>query len=189
MTIVAHAHSGPKMSGWIRTGLVPFLLASLVLSGCGGGDDGAGAAPGSTAGGDNAGSASGGQVVDVQAPGKASVSVDGQEFNLTMSPALECTIAPDTITFAFWVGDNSTTLGGGANLYDDGWLGNLRLATVDDEGLPVSYYPDDTAMDSGIAVDGDSMSFSGPMLMQPPNDGTNPPPVAVGDGTISVTCG
>ncbi len=118
-----------------------------------------------------------------------SVSVDGQEFTLTGSPSLDCDIGPEAITFAFWVGDNSTTLGGGANLYDDGWLGSIRLSTVDDEGLPVAYYPDDGAMDGGVAISGDSMSFSGPMLMQPPNDGTNPPPVQVGDGTISVTCG
>ncbi|MDJ0960344.1 MAG: hypothetical protein QNJ88_06780 [Acidimicrobiia bacterium] len=171
------------------------VLALLVAS-CGGDDGGVSddASGGDASGNDSVQSdggdgAPGGDVVNVQAAGEAFVSVDGQEFTLTGSPSLDCDIGPEAITFAFWVGDNSTTLGGGANLYDDGWLGSIRLATVDDEGLPVAYYPDDGAMDGGVAISGDSMSFSGPMLMQPPNDGTNPPPVQVGDGTISVTCG
>ena len=37
-------------------------------------------------------------------------------------------------------------------------------------------------------VSGDSMS-SGQMLVQPPNDGSNPPPLGAVDGTFSVTCG
>ena len=39
-----------------------------------------------------------------------------------------------------------------------------------------------------MAVDGDSFSYSGPMMKRPPNDGSNPPPVDVGDGLVSVTC-
>jgi hypothetical protein len=173
-----------------------FAVLALVFAACGGDDGGASddASRGDSSGNDSGQSDGGsaepsGDVVNVQAAGEAYVSVDGQEFTLTDSPSLDCNIGPEVLTFAFWAGDNSTTLGGGANLYDDGWLGNLRLSTVDDEGLPVAYYPDDGAMNSGIAISGDSMSFSGPMLMQPPNDGTNPPPVSVGDGTISVTCG
>jgi hypothetical protein len=180
----------------MRRRFVLFAVLALVVTACGGDDGGAtdGASGGESSGSDSGQSdggdaASSGNVVNVQAAGEAHVSVDGKEFTLTGGPSLDCNIGPEVITFAFWVGDNSTTLGGGANLYDDGWLGDIRLSTVDDEGLPLSYYPDDGAMNSGIAISGDSMSFSGPMLMQPPNDGTNPPPVSVGSGTISATCG
>jgi hypothetical protein len=53
----------------------------------------------------------------------------------------------------------------------------------------VHYQPDlGSAGESGLAFDGDSMSYSGPMEKVPANDGSLPEPVAVGNGTISVTC-
>jgi hypothetical protein len=173
-------------------------VAALVLAACGGGDDGGasedanggdssiGNSGQSDDGGDDAPS---GDVVNQQAPGEAYVSVDGLEFTLTENGSLDCVIGPEVLTFALWIGDNTTTLGGGANLYEDGWLGNILLRVIDDDGLPVQYYPDDGGLDSYLAISGDSMSYSGPMLKQPPNDGSNPPPESVGDGTISVTCG
>lgn len=105
--------------------------------------------------------------------------------------ALDCKVAEDAITFSFRIGDNEVTLGGGANHYDEGWFGSidLRVANPQGEEGPVSYFPDLATNSDSVAVDGNSMSYSGPMQKQPPNDGSNPPPVDVGDGTISVTCG
>ena len=119
------------------------------------------------------------------------VTVDGQDFTLTEPGALECSIAEDAITFSFRIGDNEVTLGGGANLYDTGWLGSvdLRVANPTSEPGPISYFPDLAVNGDGIAIDGASMSYTGPMQKQPANDGGNPPPVDVGQGTISATCG
>lgn len=184
------------------------LLAVLVLvvAACGGGDSGDDngtdtGTDGTTAGtesGDDDGSnggdsdSSSGEVVDPQPPGQATVSVDGQEFVFdTLGPS-PCNIEADSISFAFAIEETSATLGGGANLTDDGWQGDILMRIFDEEGLPVQYYlqSEEGLMILGdIAVDGNSMSFSGPMEMQPPNDGSNPPPVEVGDGTISATCG
>jgi hypothetical protein len=178
-----------------RTMTVLTILLALVLAACGGGDSGGddpntGTAD-TVAGADADSGSSPGDVVDVQEPGQASVTVDGKEYELDVSPAVDCAIAPDSVTFAFWVGDNSVVLGGGANLYEDGWLGSIDLRISEPEGQdgPISYFPDQDSLDDGIAISGDSMSYSGPMMMQPPNDGSNPEPVGVGDGTISVTCG
>lgn len=164
------------------------LLAVTACGGDSGSEDGPPADQASSDGGDSSG---GGDVSNAQPPGEAAVSVDGKEYNLEVSPAVDCSIADDSITFAFWVGDNSVTLGGGANLYDDGWLGSIDLRVSEPEGEdgPISYFPDQGALSDGIAIDGDSMSYSGPMMKQPPNDGSNPPPVDIGSGTISVTCG
>jgi hypothetical protein len=181
---------------------VAMLVLVLVLAACGGGgpdgsssDDtpsGDGAADTSSEAEAGAGDlGSGGEVVDPQPPGQATVSVDGQEWAFTEPGATACTIATDAIGFSFRIGDNEVTLGGGANLYDTGWLGGIDLRVADPDGAdgPVTYFPDLAADGAGIAIDGDSMSYSGPMQMQPPNDGSNPPPEDVGDGTISVTCG
>ncbi len=117
--------------------------------------------------------------------------VDGQTFTLTEPGALACSITKDAITISFRIGDNEITLGGGANRYDAGWLGSidLRVANPDGEPGPISYFPDLAAHGDRIAIDGDSVSYVGPMQKQPPNDGTNPPPVDIGDGAISATCG
>lgn len=178
------------------------LALALVLAACGGDDSGDDAidtgtddtvAPGESnddGGGD--GDAGSGEVVDPQPPGQATVSVDGQELVFdTLGPS-DCIIEADRLSFAFVIEETSATLSAGANLTDDGWQGDILTRVFDDEGRPVQYYPQRQAglmIQGEIVVDGDSMSFSGPMEMQPPNDGTNPPPEDVGDGTISVTCG
>lgn len=137
------------------------------------------------------GASTGGSVVNVQPPGQATVMVDGQEFTLAEPGALECSITQDAITISFRIGDNEVTLGGGANLYDAGWLGgvDLRVANPAGEQGPISYFPDLAVHGDGISIDGDSMSYVGPMQKQPANDGANPPAVDVGEGTISATCG
>lgn len=181
----------------VKRAAILLAALTLALAACGGGDSGGNgsgdvgtndAASSEENSSDGGGS---GDVVDAQQPGQAMVSVEGREYTLEVSPAIDCSISDDSITFAFWVGDNSVVLGGGANLYDDGWLGSIELRISEPEGEdgPISYFPDQGALDDGIAISGDSMSYSGPLMKQPANDGSNPPPVDVGDGMMSATCG
>lgn len=173
----------------------------LGLAACGGDDDtdAPAAAPAddeaattdaSNDGDDRDGASGGGQIVDRQPPGQAFVAVDGQEFTLTGAGGVNCAISDEAIAFGFGIDDNAVTLGGGANLYDEGWLGDIRLTVYDVAGQegPNAYSPDLAANGERLVIDGNSMSYSGPMQKQPPNDGTNPPPVDIGNGTISVTC-
>ncbi len=145
----------------------------------------------SAEGGESGGSGTDGAgVVDPQPPGQALVSVDGQEYVLTEPGALACTLADDAITFSFRIGDNEVTLGAGANETDGQWLGSVDLRVADPGGEPgpIAYFPDLVTNSGGVAIDGDSFSYSGPMQKQPANDGSNPPPVDVGDGLITITC-
>lgn len=180
-----------------------FALA-LALTACGDDDgdsgssdvvtDGGASAPAATGDGESPGSTNSGAVVDPAEPGHATARVDGLDFAFDLPGALDCTISDDVITISYRIGDNEVSLGGGLNRDDRGWFGNivLRVANPDAEPGPISYYPtpgEAGAIDqSRIAVDGQSMSYSGPMLKQPPNDGSNPAPVDAGDGTISATC-
>jgi hypothetical protein len=170
-----------------RSGL---LVVVLLVAACGGGDGGSEGDPGGGDSGGGSGSVSS-NVVDRQEPGEGYASVAGREYNLVVSPALPCEITPEAVTFSFWVGDNSIVLGGGANLYDDGWLGSMQLTLFEPDGEegPIYYYPDFTEHGDRIGIAGDSMSYSGPLLKQPANDGSNPPPVDAGNGTFSATCG
>ena len=163
------------------------LALVMVLSSCAGSDSADGETAAQESG---AGSNTAGDVVNKQPPGQAFVAVDGQEFTLTEPGGLDCAVSQDSVTFSFRIGDNEVTLGGGANLYDSGWLGSfdVRVANPSEGDGPVSYFPDLAVNGDGVAIDGDSMSYTGPMQKQPPNDGSNPPPVPAGDGTISLTC-
>jgi hypothetical protein len=169
--------------------LVSALVAS-VLAACGGSDSDDGAD--TTVGGDTANTvpSGGGTVVNPQPHGQAFASVDGQEFTFTEPGALDCNVEPDTLTFSFKIGDNEVTFGGGANLYDTGWLGSfdLNVANPENGPGPARYSP--SLADNGdlIVIEGASMSYAGPMQLQPPNDGSNPPPVDAGDGIFSLTC-
>jgi hypothetical protein len=155
------------------------------------GDDDSGEAQSDGGDGGTAVASGGAEVVDPQPPGQAKAVVDGREFTFTEPGALDCLIAEGSLTFSFRIGDNEVTLGAGANRSDTGWLGSidLRIANPDGEDGPVSYFPDLAANGDAVAIDGNSMSYSGPMQKQPPNDGSNPPPIDIGNGTISVTCG
>lgn len=161
----------------------------MLLAACGGGDDtnqDSGATTSlSGAGGDDS------AISNPQDEGTATVSVDGQEYSLSQSPALDCSVTDDAVTFAFWIGDNSVVLGGGANLYDSGWLGTIALRVSDPQGElgPTAYFPDLATSGDRILIEGATLSYSGPMMKQPPNDGSNPPPVDAGNGTITLSCG
>ena len=151
-------------------------------------------AAGEVADGGDSGSGSA-AVVDPAPPGQATTSVDGIDYVLDLPGGLECSIGDDAITFSFRIGDNEVVVGGGLNRADGGWVGaiNLRVANPTAEPGPISYFTtagDDGIIDgSRVAVDGASMSYTGPMQKQPANDGSNPPPVEVGTGAISATCG
>lgn len=178
----------------LRRTMTLMVILMLVLAACGGDDgeaDDIGADDIGTvdAGDSESGGEVSGDVVDPQPPGQAMASVDGQDFTFDTPGLTDCTISEESITYSFVIGDNEVGLAGGANLYDDGWLGDITLRVVGADGLPVQYFPNPGSLGDGIAISGDSMSYSGPMMMQPPNDGSNPPPVDVGEGTISVTCG
>lgn len=169
---------------------VASMIVVLVLTACGEEDSGStGGADSDTAGGVETADG-GGSVVDQQPAGQALVSVEGRDYTLEVSPAVDCSIADDSISYSFWVGDNSVVLGGGANLYEDGWVGsiNLRVAEPEGEDGPISFFPDLAENGDRISTSGNSMSYSGPIQKQPPNDGSNPDPVDVGNGVISVTC-
>ena len=186
------------------------MVAVVALLGACGGDDsdessstdgvaetGAGSAgDGDASSGNDSSSGDGStnEVIDAAPPGQATASVDGLDLTFELPGALACSIADDAITFSYRIGDNDVTLGAGANRVDGGWMGSIALNVADpvNEVGPIAYYP--TPGSNGIldeslfAIDGSSMSYSGPMLKQPANDGSTPPPVDVGTGTISATC-
>lgn len=185
--------------------LVAMLVAVALLGACGD-DDGeeassseaasdvdsgsAGDGMADDADGDNA---SGGAVVGPAPAGQAMASVDGQEITFDEVLAGGCSISDEAITYGFAAADGVTTLGAGLNHMDGEWMGSIAVdvPNPDGEGV-IGYYPAPvegaSLAEGSVVVDGSSMSYSGPMLMQPPNDGTNPPPVDIGDGTISATC-
>lgn len=179
-----------------RTATVMAFL--LILAACGGGDGGGasgdnGAGSDGTAASDDGQKASsgGGSIVDQQPPGQAKAVVDGQEYTFTEPGAVDCTITAEAITFGFRIGDNEVTLGGGANLYDTGWLGGISVIVFNPEGedAPIEYFIDLANNGDRIAIDGDSMSYSGPLQRNDPEDPTNFEGISAGDGTISLTCG
>lgn len=134
----------------------------------------------------------GGKVVDAPSPGQATASVDGKDFSFELPGGVACNIANDEFSFSFRIGDNEVTLGGGGFFQGNSeWGGFITIAVGEPEGEqgPVQYLA--SLADHGasaLAFDGNSMSYAGPMQKQPPNDGSNPLPIDVGDGTISVTC-
>ena len=66
-------------------------------------------------------------------------------------------------------------------------MGNDAIAVL--RRFNRSFTPRIGVLDESLfTVDGSTMSYSGPMLKQPANDGSQPPPVEVGEGTIRATC-
>jgi hypothetical protein len=133
---------------------------------------------------DSGGGAGGGDVVELQPPGQAYVSVDGQEWNFeTVGPA-GCMVGADEFTFSFLIGDNEVGLAGGGS--PDGSSFNFNLSILDSGGQTI-YLADQLRGDSGnIAVNGNSVSYSGSMQLLPPGSDSEAEPV--GDGIISATC-
>jgi hypothetical protein len=171
-----------------KTAIVTILL--LILAACGGGDSGDASIGTSADDGQNA-SSSASDVVEQQPPGQAKAVVDGQTFTFTEPGGVDCNITGEAITVSFRIGDNEVTLGGGANLYDDGWFGGIDLIVWNPEGedAPITYTADFAENGDGVNIDADSISYSGPMTRNDPDDPGNVDGIAVGDGTISATCG
>jgi hypothetical protein len=169
-------------------------MIAVFLAACGGSDGGSNPSIEETAGGagasDGGAGSSGGAVIGAPPPGQARATVDGLDFSFDEPGGIGCSITEDSFSYSFRIGDNEVTLGAGANLSEQGWLGAIELVVANPESGPgpISYFPELGANGAGIAVEGESMSYSGPMMKQPPQDGTNPAPVAAGDGTISVKC-
>jgi len=74
---------------------------------------------------------------------------------------------------------------------NNGWFGSIevRIANPEGEPGPISYFPDFQDLPDGVAVEGDSFSYSGPMMKQTPiENGNVPDPLDVGSGVVSATC-
>lgn len=174
------------------------LLAALIATACGG-SDASTEADGDTL----AASESGDEPVEgvesatpIDSPpaGQATVTVDGLDFTLAEPGALTCSISEESLTFSYRIGDNEVTLGGGLNSTGDGWIGNIALsiANPDGEQGPIGYYPapgENGVLDGSLfTIEGSTVRFAGPMLKQPANDGSQPPPIDVGTGTVIASC-
>jgi hypothetical protein len=135
-------------------------------------------------------SSNAGTSVDAAPPGQALVAVDGQDFAFELPGAVACNVQEGEFGFSFRIGDNEITLGGGGFRSDSGWGGDIVLEIPEPEGeVGVTQYFVDLAQHGDqLEINGNGLAYSGPWMMRPPNDGSNPPPVEVGEGTLSVTC-
>lgn len=184
---------------WRVTAMVLIVALFTSMAACGD-DDSGGASPdgGSTegpadGGDDGVDAPSGGSIDDPAPPGTATASVDGQDLTFDTVLASGCSIAGDAITFGFSNADGTVTIAAGLNPNGDDWDGNIRVELPNPEGEGTLAYNTEpaegiTLPPGSVVVDGSSMTYEGPMLFQPPNDGSNPPPESVGDGTIRATC-
>jgi hypothetical protein len=176
---------------------------ALVISACGNDNSDAGDAlveetaavdSGGTESNNSGGGSSAGTIDDAPPSGQAAASVDGQDFDFELPGGLACSISDDALTYSYRIGDNEVTLGAGVNRVDGGWMGNVSLQVANPVGEqgPIAYYPapgEAGVLDESLlTVDGDTAVYVGPMLKQPANDGTQPPPVDVGSGRVIATC-
>ncbi len=183
--------------------LTVFVAIALVALACGGGDEsaeGPSTDESATADTDDTDTAedgnetSGATIEDAPPSGQATASVDGLDYSFELPGALACSISNEALTYSYRIGDNEVTLGGGVNRVDDGWLGSISLTIANPEGEqgPVAYYPapgEAGVLDESLfVVEGDTAAYVGPMLKQPANDGSQPPPVDVGTGTVIASC-
>ncbi|HEX9684141.1 MAG TPA: hypothetical protein VGA13_13735 [Acidimicrobiales bacterium] len=174
----------------MRSAIAASVVALSVLASCGGGPS---SAPPSDrqateTDGESVGD-QGGNVVNPQAPNQGYASVDGLEYSFDTPGGLACEVTDDEFAFSFVIGDNEVTLGGGATKSGGGWFGSLTLRIFADNAA-TEYSAKLTENPSAIAVDGKSISYSGPMeRFAGSEDGSPAEPVEVGNGTFSATCG
>lgn len=153
-------------------------VLALVVTACGGDDSD-----------DSGGGATNGTVVKVQPPGQAIASVDGLEYSFSSPGGLACAVSDDEFSFSFIIGDNEVVVGGGASISGGQWFGSLTLRIFADNAA-TEYSAKLIDNPSAIAIDGNSVSYSGPMeKFAPSTDGSLPEPEDVGNGTFSATCG
>ena len=164
---------------------------ALVLAACTGGDPAESNGVGDAASeqpSDGGDATAGGDVVNKQASGQGYASVDGVEYTFDTPGGQACRTAGDDFAFSYIIGDNEVVLGGGASISGGQWFGSLTLQVFADNSA-TTYAALVVDNPDGIAVDGDSVSYSGPMEKTSPNpDGSLGDPVPVGDGVFSSTC-
>lgn len=204
--VITFARRGRRVNPGLETRLrktwIPLLLSLLLLAlvSCGGEDSGSSnteaasnddspVASTEAVGGESSGPESD-TSVEAAPPGQALVAVDNQEFTFELPGGVACSIGSDEFSFSFRIGDNEVTLGGGGFHSDAGWGGDISMDVPEPEGEfgVTTYFIDLNQHGDQVSIDGNSLTYSGPWMMRPPNDGTNPPPVDVGEGTLSVTC-
>lgn len=164
------------------------LAVALALCSCGGGSSDTSGANQPATNSDTGSDGGGGAVVDKQAPGHAIASVDGLEYSFELPGGLACKVTDEEFSFSYRIGENEVALGGGATASDGEWFGSMTLQIFADEG-GIEYSAMLIENPSAIAIDGNSVSYSGPMeKYSPSNDGSPPVAEDVGDGTFSATC-
>jgi hypothetical protein len=131
--------------------------------------------------------ASGGNVVERQPPGQGYASIDGLEYTFDTTGGLDCETSAEEFGFSYVIGDNEVIFGGGASISGGQWFGSLTLQIFGDDGV-TSYVAQVVDHPEGIAVDGDRVSYSGPMEKLVPGSAPGES-IDVGDGTFSSTCG
>lgn len=173
------------------------MAAALVLGACGGNgsseppaastQDEAPAASGNGEAGDAGASDNN---VDPVPAGQATASVDGHDFVWDLPGAVPCNIQDGEFSISFRTEADSTTLGAGGFHSNSGWGGDMVIEVPEPAGAVgvTQYFVNLTDNGDLLNIGANSLSYSGPWMMRPPNDGTNPPPVEVGSGTLSVTC-
>jgi hypothetical protein len=115
--------------------------------------------------------------------------VDGREFTFTTPGGIDCSVTNEEWTFSFIIGDNETVVGGGATNDDGAWWGSLSLRVTADDGT-TEYVAKLVENPAAVAVDGTSVSYSGPFdRYSPAPPGEVPQPVDVGNGVVTATCG
>jgi hypothetical protein len=147
--------------------------------------DGAGEPVAATAGDGGAG----GGVANRQPPGQGAATVDGQEFTFNMPGGVPCKVTDEEFSFSYFIGDNEVTIGGGASIQGGKWFGSLSMRIAADDGT-TEYVAKMNDNPGAVAIDGDSVSYAGPMdkyLPAPP--GKLPEGVDVGNGVFTATCG
>jgi len=166
---------------------------ALVLAACGG--DGDAEAPAtSDSGGDSTNATAaptteaggGGEVVNMQAPGQAAASVDGEDYTLDTVGPVGCTVSDSEFNVGFLLGDNEVSLIAGGNASGSEWRGRVDLNIQGPDGV-TNYFADFSGGDGGsVAVDGSSMSYSGDWEVLKPGESE---PQSAGEGMVSLTCG
>ena len=128
--------------------------------------------------------------VDAAPAGQAMATVDGREFSWDLPGAVPCDIQEGEFSFAFRSDANDTTLGGGGFRSDSDWGGEILITVPEPQGeIGVTQYFVNLAENGdGLDIRADGLTYSGPWMMRPPNDGSNPPPVDAGEGTLTLTC-
>jgi hypothetical protein len=135
------------------------------------------------------GGGTGGGVVNPQPPGQGAASVDGQEFTFNTPGGIACSVTPEEFSFSYIIGDNEVTIGGGASIQGGQWFGSLSMRVTSDDQT-IEYVAQLNDNPDAVAVDGNSVSYAGPMekfLPAPP--GELPQGIDVGSGVFTTTCG